>query len=329
MEANWSSGLDGEDAAAYDALVAASPSGHPSQTRSWAAVATAAAKVSPRFVTVKDGSARLVGAALVSRPRAAGVSLPWAWIDRGPVVEHPSALCECLAAIETAARARGVVRLGVMPYWSDDDAESAEQQLAARGYHDVQRADGAHARTLRVALALEGAALLAGASMQQVRWRAKQAERAGAAGRKGGPDDWPAFRSMHGAQMRRQGRSARSTGWWRALEDYLSEDPRGSLFVTEHSGSAVSACAILRHGERATYTWGASVPEDLPFTKAIPALLSAVRWAHAQGCTVFDLGGIPLEGDSNPKRAAVAMLKRDFSRRPVRLVRAHARWLLP
>ena len=82
----------------------------------------------------------------------------------------------------------------------------------------------------------------------------------------------------------------------------------------------------MRHGALATYAWGASVPEKLPFSKAIPALVAAIRWARDVGCATFDLGGIPLDGDSDPKRNAIATFKYDFDKQRVRLVREHSGW---
>ena len=271
-----------------------------------------------------------MGSALVVRPALLGIPLPWAWVERGPVVGTLHHLAPCIRAIDRAARARGIARLHVMPYWADDAAILAERDLSSCGYRDVQRVDGAHACTLRIDLR-DGAErdLFAGKSKAQVRWRAAQAERAGATSRRGEAADWIRLRRMHASLMEGQGRRDRGTAWWTALETMASDERRGALFVAEYRGRVVAGCVVLRHGPQATYAWGASVADKLPFTKAIPPLVAAIRWARAAGCTVFDLGGIPLEGDVDRKRRAIATLKRDFERRPVRLVRGHARWLLP
>jgi hypothetical protein len=327
MDVAWTAHLDGEEATRYDAFVLGAADGHVLQTRQWAAVARAGAPVTTRFVTVRDG-ARLVGTALVVRPVVAGIPLPWAWIERGPVVGDVSNLAPCVRAIAGAARARGLVRIRVMPYWTDGDAAQAERALGGCGFQDVQRADGAHARTLRIALGGE-AELFAGKGASQVRWRAGQAEKAGATARRGGPGDWPLARRMHSTLMEAQGQRARRGSWWSRLEAFASDDARGALFVCDHGGRVVAACVVLRHGAQATYAWGASVPGKVPFTKAVLPLLAAIRWARGAGCTVFDLGGVPGEGDADPKRNTIAALKRDFGGTPVRLAREHARWLVP
>jgi hypothetical protein len=328
MRTSWSSSLGRDDGDAYDTFVARSAGGHPAQTRAWAEVARAGRLLTTRFVTVEDGP-RLVGTALLVRPCIAGINAPWASIDRGPVVDDPEHLGPCLSAIAASARAHGVLHLAAMPYWTDSRAERVEAELARLGYRDAQRSDGPHARTLRVALPADEGALLSGPSMGQARWRLGQAAKAGAVARRGTSADWQHLQVLHSDLMRSQRMRPRGAAWWTALEAHLHDEGRGALFVCEHEGRVVSACVVLRHGPLATYAWGASVLDPLPFTKAVPALVEAMRWARRTGCCAFDLGGIPLERDRHPKRTAIATLKYDFSRQPVRLVRLHARWLVP
>ena len=59
----------------------------------------------------------------------------------------------------------------------------------------------------------------------------------------------------------------------------------------------------------------------------VPCLAAAVEWARALGCD-FDLGGVPMDGDTDAKRLAIAQFKRDFARTRVELIGQHARWLL-
>jgi hypothetical protein len=296
------------------------------QTRPWAEVARAGAHVRTAFATVRQGE-RLVGSALVLRPVALGVGLPWAWVERGPVVEDVAALADVTRAVARALRRRGVARLRVMPYWADDDAARAEGLLRSIGLSDVQTADGPHASTLRLALGgRSDADLFAGKSREQVRWRAGQAAKAGAVARRGEDRDWAHLREMHRGLMRAQGKRDRPGAWWDAVRRFVSDDARGAFFACDYDGRTVAAAVVLRHDGLATYSWGASVPDKLPFSKAIPALVAAIRWARGAGCHTFDLGGIPLEGDRDPKRAAIATFKHDFDRTRVRLVREHAGW---
>jgi hypothetical protein len=326
VKARWAAHLEGKDALAYDELVLRSPSGHAVQTREWAPVAAAGGPVATSFVLVEE-EGRPVGAALVQRPRIAGVSLPWAWIDRGPVTGRVEDLASVTRAVALALRARGVARLRISPYWAAEEATRAEGALRADGWRDVQTFDGPHASTLRLPLAGKSQdELFAGKVREQVRWRAGQATRAGAVARRGARGDWTLLRTMHGDLMRSQGRRDKPAGWWEELRRFASDDRRGALFACDHAGATIAVAAVLRHGPLAVYAWGAAVPDRLPFSKAVLPLMAAVRWARDAGCSTFDLGGIPLEGDPDPKRAAIATFKYDFDRTPVRLVREHAGW---
>lgn len=115
---------------------------------------------------------------------------------------------------------------------------------------------------------------------------------------------------------------------WDSLERFAAHDARGSLHVCDFEGRVVAASVVLRHGPLATYAWGASVADKLPFSKAIPSLVASIRWARDVGCATFDLGGVPAEKDTDAKRKAIATFKHDFDKKRVRLVRRHARWLL-
>jgi hypothetical protein len=128
--------------------------------------------------------------------------------------------------------------------------------------------------------------------------------------------------------MGRQGKGSKSRAYWDALAGVAARGERGAVFVTEHDGACVSALYASRHGRVATFVIGASsVRHDRSFSKMVPSMTAAVRWALASGCEVFDMGGLPLEGDPDEKRRSIAQFKLDFAKTPVRLVGEHARWL--
>ena len=320
--------LEGALAEEYEAFVRESPSGHASQSLTWANVAQAGAPARTRFFLVRS-SGRLVGTALMVRPAFAAVRFPWASIERGPVVARLPDLAAVTATIARAALARGILRLRVMPYWADGEAEQAQDHLRRIGFHDGYKPNGAHACTLRMDIGGKtDAQIFAGATRAQLRRRERQAEKAGARARPGSPDDWARLRAMHGSLMQAQGLSARSSRWWKAVERFVTQQGGGALFACEFDAHVVSVAVVLRHGQQATYAWGASVEEKLPFSKAIPPFVAGIRWARDVGCTRFDLGGIPLESDRDPKRNAIAMFKLDFDPRRIPLVREHVAWCM-
>jgi hypothetical protein len=326
----WSRRLAAGDGEDYDAFVERAASGHYAQARRWAAVACAGRPFRSSFVLARDRDRRVVGAAHLLRVSLGGVPLPYAVIERGPVLDDPTMLRPFLDQLVRTARRRGIARLMIMPYLGDDEGgATVTRTLAALGWRGVQTPDAAHATTLRLAAAGKSdEALFAGGAFLRLRGKISAAARAGARARRGTAADLSIFGELHGASMERQGKHGKSAAWLRRVgEQDFGPDGNVGLFVTEHEDRAVAAALVVRHGRLVTYAFGASHPAPSRFSKMVPSLVAAIRWCRDLGCD-FDLGGIPMEGDSDPKRASIAQFKRDFAETRVTLVSQHARWLL-
>ena len=83
---------------------------------------------------------------------------------------------------------------------------------------------------------------------------------------------------------------------------------------------------VARTNRRLTLLLGATSTERRPFSKMSPPLLEAIRWARGHGALELDLGGVPREGDTDAKRAAIAAFKHGFTKDTIDLVREHVRW---
>jgi peptidoglycan pentaglycine glycine transferase (the first glycine) len=90
----------------------------------------------------------------------------------------------------------------------------------------------------------------------------------------------------------------------RAYDLFITRD-LCQLFVAEYEGMAISAIMVFRIGKRAWYFYGAS--SDLHRDKMPNYLLQweAMRWAKSQGCTEYDLWGVP-DADLNTLEANFA-----------------------
>jgi hypothetical protein len=330
----WAARLSERDARDYDAFVEAAPAGHFAQARRWSAVACAGRPFTASYVLVRDAAGTVHGAAQVLRARAAGIPLPYATVERGPVVAEPAVFGPVLRAIARAARRRGIARLDVMPYWDDATGAPVRTALQAGGWCSIQKAGGAHAATLRLALPRDPAtALYTGSEHKKLRQEVRYAERAGASAGRGAPTDLPRFVALYRALMQEQALHAKPDAWFAALAAF-DFSPAGDvgLFFTEYAGQAVAGALTIRHGALVTLLLAASArtPPPAPahkFARMVPALVAAIDWARSRGCD-FDLGGVPMTGDDDAKRAAIAQFKRDFSRTRLDLIGQHARWLL-
>jgi lipid II:glycine glycyltransferase (peptidoglycan interpeptide bridge formation enzyme) len=328
LETTWVRDVSSADADAYDAFVDGARGGAYAQARAWAPVATVGRPLSPRFFLARAGG-RVVGAALVLRPKAGPVPLPVVLVERGPVVDDPDELPRVLSALVSEARRHGVARVQVMPYWAGESAARVERSLAELRFRSVQEMDGAHCVTLRLAIGgKRDEEILAGKEREALRRKLRQAEKAGAVARRGTLEDVPKLEALYGELMKGQGRGTKPRAWFEALAaNILSKEKRGALFVCMHDAEPIAALFGARHGTVATFVLGATSGAARAFSKMALPMMAAVRWARDEGCEIFDLGGIPMDGDRDEKRAQIAQFKFDFAKERVPLVREHVRWL--
>lgn len=319
-----SADLSATDGRAYDDFVASAVSSHFSQTRAWAAVAKAGKPFAPLFFLARREGA-VIGAGLVLRTCLGGVPLPLAQLERGPVCATPQDLPAVLGALRRCCLARGIVRLGVMPYWHGDNAVVASGILREIGFIDRQRVTGRHVRALRLDVAsLPATEPFAGSNFVKLRKELRRAERAGAICRRGQAQDVQAYCDMVAT---RDGH-APGRDVCRAMTEYfLVRENERAIFVGEAGGEAVSVIFVVRNGRIAYFMAGASSAKDLAFSKMVVPMAAAVLWARQQGSAAFDFGGMPMAGDTDPKRNSIALFKRSFSRDEIDLVHEHVRWL--
>lgn len=310
---------------AYDQFVATAPTGHYCQTRAWARVASSGKPFEPLYFLARRGG-QVIGAALLLRTRLGLVPLPAAQVERGPVTAKPEDLPVVLAALRRCCLKRGIVRLSVMPYWTGDDRPKAEIILRAAGFTDCQRFSGRHVRTLRLDLsALDPKRPWNSSTLSKVRQNIGRASRAGASVRRGRRDDLAAFAAMQASLLALEGRKPPPRRWYEALGDYFL-DPARAVFVCDYEGGPISAIFITLHNGLATYALGATSGRLLKFSKTVLPMTEAILWAQAAGAHTFDMGGIPMDGDPDAKRASIAEFKHSYSRTEAQLVHEHLRW---
>jgi lipid II:glycine glycyltransferase (peptidoglycan interpeptide bridge formation enzyme) len=353
LRLTWRRRLPADDARAYDAFVDGAPSGHFAQARHWAPLARAGRPYGSSYAIVRDATDRVVGAAHILRAQFAGLPLPYAVIERGPVVADPAMFGAVMSCLARAARWRGIARLAVMPYWDLTAGAAVRATLDGQGWRSVQKMSGAHAATLRLALAGAHAgaganadagahafaadegldasaavdAIFAGSEFRKLRQQYRYAERAGVRARRGSAADLPRFVALYRELMNEQGLHAKSDAWFDALAalDFGTNGSVG-LFFTEHENDTVAGALTIRHGRLVTLYLAASARAPRKFSKMVTCLVAAVAWAQRIGCD-FDLGGVPMTGDTDEKRLSIAQFKRDFSSARFDLIGEHARWL--
>jgi len=329
IEAIWIPAFSGSEGEEYDAFVANAKGGHYTQTRAWGAVLSANRVAVEYFLARRSG--RIIAAGLIRRPVVGGkLALPFLKLDRGPVLDSPDDAADVLEALASLAQRRGGLRLSVMPYWSGAAKALVEQALLRNGFGDAQRANGSHVRSLRLDLtALPHERLFEGSALSKVRREIRRADRAGALARPARPEDMAKFRAMHETRLRSERKALPRPEWYDGVASYfLAPKGPGAMFVCDLEGEVISAVLVARHRSLATYVMGESTARNVSCPKTVQPLAQAISWAKTAGVASFDFGGIPVEGDRDPKRASIAEFKRSFTRCEVTFVHEHARWLL-
>jgi hypothetical protein len=317
--------LTAADARAYDAFVAEAAGGHYTQTRPWAAVAIAGKPFVPLFFLTRRAG-KVIGAAVLLQTRLGLVPLPVAQSERGPVVAAVEDMADVVAALRRCCLKRGILRLSLMPYWYGEAAGQITTQLATAGFADCQHFSGRHVRSLRLDLtALDADHLFAASGLAKVRQNIGRAERAGASARPGTRADMAAFRALNEQLLAQEGRHAPDPAWYDALGDFFCGG-NGAVFVCEYEGEVVSAILITLHNGIATYALGASSGRAMRCSKTVLAMAQAIGWARQTGAHSFDMGGVPMPGDPDKKRASIAEFKFSYSRSEITLVHEHRRW---
>jgi lipid II:glycine glycyltransferase (peptidoglycan interpeptide bridge formation enzyme) len=307
------------------AFLAARPSASFLQCPSWAAVKQ---EWGSRSLGWYDGNGELVGAGLVLLRQVPKVKkflaylpegpvLDWAtddlaaWLD--PMVEHlkgegafgikmgpPVVRRRWSGATVKAAIAEGTARrlADVPPDSSDDVGERVAATLARAGWRaptsDEGFAAGQPQFVFQVPLAGRSEDELLKGFNQLWRRNIKKADKLGVVVRQGSADDLPAFHALYLETAQRDHFTGRPLSYFQRMWDAMqAEDPdRIRLYLAEHEGDLVAATTMVRVGEHAWYSYGASSTAKREVRGSNAVQWAMLRDAKAAGATVYDLRGI-------------------------------------
>jgi peptidoglycan pentaglycine glycine transferase (the first glycine) len=305
----------------WDALVLGLPNAHLLQAWQWGEFKRRTGWVPDRLAFTRDG--RTVAAAAVLARRAGPFVVLYA--PKGPVMDYADAALagDVLAALESHARARRALFLKLDPDVPAGAPGGFAAALAARpGWRpgdDVQ-----FRGTLLLDIARGEDDLLA-ALKPKTRYNIRLAARKGVSVRAGAAGDLPALYRMYAETSARDGFLIRPYDYYLDAWERFMAAGLAQPLIAQVEGEDVAAVFVYRFGARAYYLYGAS--RDRHRDKMPNYLLQweAIRWAQAQGCTLYDFWGapeeLPGEGEtSSDPLAGVYRFKQGFNA-------THARWM--
>jgi peptidoglycan pentaglycine glycine transferase (the first glycine) len=252
------------------------PQAHILQTAEWGAL-KADFGWQPVYV-----AARNAGALVLFRSLPLGFSL--AYIPRGPFGEVWSDLWP---KIDAVCRERKAVFLKVEPdAWEGDPVEA---ELAAAGFksspHEIQPR-----RTIVLDISEEEEQIL-GAMKQKTRYNIRLA------GRKGvvveASDDLSVFGELMDVTGERDEFGVHTLEYYRRAYELFHSTGGCELLIASFEGQPLAGVMVFKQGERAWYFYGASNNQHRNLMPTYLVQWAAIRWAKQQGCSEYDLWGVP------------------------------------
>ena len=307
------------DPAAFDRALLRFPRPHVLQTSHWAAL-KAPTWQSQHYLWGESDQPE--AAATVLTRRLSRLPAAIQYVPKGPTVvaSDPDRWNKLLAWLEDHARRQRALFIKIDP---DIDADSACGQaltarLRARGW--VFSAEQIQFRnTLLSDLTVGADALLAGMK-QKTRYNIRLAERRGVVARPSA--DFAAFYDLYAETAARDGFLIRPRAYYQAVMERMQGHGLGQLLMAEVDAEPLAGLFLFRFGPTAWYFYGASSDRHRQLMLTYLLQWEAMRWAMAQGCTVYDWWGAPNDLVETDPMWGVYRFKEGFGGRFTRWVGA-------
>ncbi len=183
------------------------------------------------------------------------------------------------------------------PGWQEGMHSSPPRTIRSR--HSIQPM-----RTIVVDISGDESSIL-GRMKQKTRYNINLATRKGVGVKSDTRQE--AFYSLMKATGQRDEFEIHSLAYYQAAFELFRPGEHCQLLVAEAKGQPISALMVFRAGKRAWYFYGASADAHRELMPNYLLQWEAIRWARSQGCTEYDLWGVP---DYD-----LASLERDFTAR--------------
>lgn len=306
---------------AWNAAAERFPSAHILQSWEWGEFKHLTTGWKPmRLAFARDG--QTVAMASIGVRKAGPLKVMYA--PKGPLMDYGdmALAADVLAALEDVARRERAVALKIDPdvphtLGAPDSGETPDPRGTAWRNLLTRRGWGYSSEqiqfknTIHIDLTPDEDSLLMHIS-QNTRRKVRVAERSGVTVRAATPDDLPVLVQLYQETGRRDGFLTRPQAYYeRAWRDFMQAG-RAHALIAEANGVEIAHVVLYVFGRTCWYFYGAS--RDLHRDKMPNYLLQweAMRWAKAQGCTVYDLWGAPDAFDESDRMWGVYQFKRGF-----------------
>ena len=108
-------------------------------------------------------------------------------------------------------------------------------------------------------------------------------------------EDLDSFYRVMGTTSQREAFHVHSQEYYRRAYDLFHPKGLCELFMADFQGQVLATVMVFAFGKSAYYFYGASADVERNRKPTYPLQWEAIRWAHARGCTTYDMWGIPDE----------------------------------
>ena len=301
------------DRPAWDRFALHAAGGNLLQTWGWADLKQEFGWEADRLLA-EDAQGEVQGVLHLLTRRATG-GVAFAYAPRGPAITDPErgapAALALVDAARRSARDRRALVLKLDPEWRVDDPAAAVL-LRRAGLRDSPY-DVQHRLTWLVPLDGGEEAVL-GRVKASTRHHIRRAERDGVTVElRHDLDAVAVFHPLFAETVRRSGFVGRDLDYHRAVVRQLSASCPVAVLLARVEGEAVAGMIAVAAGQRLVYLFGGS---SLRHSRHQPAYLmhwEAIRWGLAQGCTVYDMWGVPNHEDPEAPGAGYYEFKRRWN----------------
>src|SRR5487761_289276 len=251
-----------------------------------------------RLVAVRESEPGWAGAIQVLRQRIGPGGLGWGYAPQGPVLSSLADQEACQALLRAAAAKLRRVRafqLKCDPEWPVDSPDAARLRQSC-GLRPA-RFDVQHRQTWSVDLR-GGVEAVSARISAPTRHCIRVSDREGVVVRQNqGREAVSQFYSLHMNTVGRKGLHSRPLSYYEAAAEELG----ATVFVASYLGQPLAAGVTVAFGRRLVHLFGGTSPA-VPRAHASYAMQWAmIKWGIAQGCTIYDMWGVPRRFDrANP-----------------------------
>jgi len=281
--------LGPEQRDAWDALVRREPTFGLLQTWDWGTFKERTGWQVVRLGASVDGE--LIAGAQIVHKRFGPAT--FAYVPRGPIGTWLDRIVAdpLLGAVASTAREHRALAVRIEP--SAPASSAAGDLLRMHGYRSAHTANQPRA-TIVIDMA-DGTDAALARMHHKARYNIRRGQRQGIEIRVGTAEDLPAFHRMMRATGERAGFRVRDLDYYRTQWETFAPAGTLRLFIASFDGEDLAMNVSAVCGSIAAYLHGASadVRRDLNPNELL--MWEAMRWAESEGCTAFDLWGVPDE----------------------------------